>query len=250
MKTILLLLVYVVCVKAQILGPILASPSVATGGSAPTFVQSASGSAFSTTVSAVFGSSVTSGNKIIGMVGVDQGSVTFIVTDNCNAGGTSDTYTLADSAGGSGTGTTFYATAGTTGSCTVSATFSGSGSKGYVLAVHEITASILDVHVSSLDSFGNYNTTDSITSGNVTTTAANTYIFAASFDDQSRGSTLLAGTGYGLRVSIDPGGGGTGDNLFTEDRTLSATSTLAGTFTRSTTCSGNCRFVTGIMVFK
>lgn len=229
----------------------IAANIAAGGGTAPSFVKSASGSAFATSVTATFTGNVTAGNVIAGAVGVDTSGITFLVTDNCNTSGTSNTYTIADSAQGTGRTSTFYATIGaTTASCAVSVTYSGSGSRGYVLAVHEITASTLDAHTMTLNGFGNYDTANSITSGNATASVAATYVFGSAFDTESRGSTLTAGTNYGLRVSITGGGGGTGDNLFTEDLQTSSSGALPATFQRTASCAGNCRFGTGIMIFK
>lgn len=169
--------------KASIVGK--ATIIAAAGGSAPTIVGfGAIGSALTSTstfnIQSPFGTniSVPAGTNLYVLAGAQQGSAgTFAITDNCNIGGTSDTFTALE---GSPTldstntiGQSFTATTGATvNPCTITITFSVSSAGAVGGAYAYSGSSGIDVHAINPQQFPGSGT-NAVTSGSVTTTGTN-----------------------------------------------------------------------------
>jgi hypothetical protein len=220
----------------------------ASGGVVPAFVQGVPASScvvFSgTTNTCHFASSVTAGHTIVGGGFYSGTSITVTsITDNCNTGATSNTYTIVDTLINGTTiwTNTFWATVGaTTASCTVTMTFNTSVA-GAKMAIHDvsgITATTpVDVHAIANQSAPGTGT-NAVTSGSVTTGSSGDYIFGFT-SDVSNNPTCTAGTGYTIRE--------TGSSLCSEDQVQSSAGAIAATFTQ---VSATDNFATAIVAFK
>jgi hypothetical protein len=206
-------------------------------------VQSKAATNFSsTTVTATWNSNTTTGNAILAAIWWDDETNTLSSVSDSVAGA----LTLVDnptnsSTGGSERMAMAYLeniTGGTT--PTVTATFSGSPGT-LCLAVMEIsgaaTSGMLDQHV--INSGAADTNPNAVTSGNVTTTANNEFIFGCGHCEFN--TSLSAGTNYTLDA-------GSGDQVFIEHRTsnLASAGSIAATFTES----GSDAWMAGIMTIK
>jgi hypothetical protein len=164
------------------------------------------------------------------------------ITDSC-----SDTFHLVDNPT---TTTNVGASAGayaynvTGGNCTVTATFNLTGSIKF-MAVHNVSGALatgdpLDQHLVGRTAFMNSTCSNCLSSGSVTTTQNNEYIFGACVSSTTA-SFLTAGTAYTVRQSQTAYG-------LTEDRALLAAGSVAVTCSRSTSSTANVN--AHIMTFK
>lgn len=215
--------------------------TVATGGTAPSFVSAHRGGdgfgCYHTTTCAPSAWTTTTGNYLAVAI-VWQGATSLTgITDTCNTGGTSNTYTAVDNlnnSGGANGTATFYAKVGAGQSCTVTATYVGANtySRIYVqeiAGVNATTPMITGHHaIQVLNAPGTG--ADAVTSGNITTTVANEYLFSYTNDQQGSTDTFSAGTGFTLEHTDYDGG-----NYVTagEYRVVASPGTAAGTFTAS-----------------
>ncbi|MDE1882288.1 MAG: LamG domain-containing protein, partial [Euryarchaeota archaeon] len=227
-------------------GAILSTTTKASSGATvPLFVQSAQAGTYSNAATATFGSNVTAGDVIAVSVSRNySGSAT--IADTCNTGGTSDTYHVLQSAGGAAIA---YAVIGQSGSCAVTYTWASSGTSQTNLVAHEISGvdTSNPVDGSAIDfqnAYGDYTTTDSITSGSITTTASGDYIFGATVDINLNSAYELPGTGFTDRAHLS-----NTLTTATEDKYQASAGSIAATFTNAVSCSASCQFVTGVIAF-
>jgi len=211
-------------------------PFTAVSGTAPTYVNGiscayngASGNATCTV------GSVTAGEAI--MVGWTSAS-SCTITDNCNTGGTSDSYTSLDSSSGSGDywGQGYLPVGATTASCTVTITPSGlSYTTGSAQAIGSMTG--IDSHIINRQ-VGPGSGTNAATSTSVTTSHTS-YIFGWTASRSFTADTITLGTGFTAAGGQGSGGPEMGEYF----RQLSPGSTAA-TFTLAT---GSGTWFTGLI---
>ena len=211
------------------------------GGTTPTYAQSNSAHNFASTSTPVtFSSNVATGSIIA--FGITERDTVALnsVTSSCVTGN----LTIVDTTANNGTEEFAYQGYGIVskgGSCTVSANFA-SASAGAGIMVNEIkgvsTSSPLDVHKMQ-DQYYPGTGTDAATSGNVTTTASNDYIFGFGSDIAATGVTMATGTNYTLVMAES-------EWETTEYKILSSVSLVAATFTLDI----NGEDIIGIMAFK
>lgn len=212
----------------------------------PSYVQGDTGQGTGATRTATPANPVTAGNVIAVSVMWNNPSVALTgVTDNCNTGGTSNTYTLLDnptvSLGNTPVAMAYAVVGATTASCTVTATYASSVSSD--IAIQEISGvnqtTPLDNNQHKIGTGIAGGGTDSVTSGNITTTVDGDYIFgfwgATSF-------TATAGTGFTLRDSVEA----SGYNLYTEGMSQATAGAVAATFTPGS----EAYILTGVMAFQ
>ena len=136
---------------------------------------------------------VTSGDLITVAFGWQTTSVTIAVTDNCNTGATSNTYTVrtGPTSGGSGRGEQLSAPVGaTTSNCTIKVVPSATTSMNIAAIAWKQVASGCDVCNTAL-------TTSGTTTSNVTIVQTDS-VFVWGYDAGGSGGTFSAGTGYVL----------------------------------------------------
>jgi hypothetical protein len=220
------------------------------GSQTPAFVQGKADGAWDTYTTDTFTSNVIAGNVIaVFVTWVSTSNTLTGITDNCNTGGTSNTYTVVDNPTTStlGRAAMAYAVIGKSGSCTVRADFSGS--QGNFIIIHEIsgidTSSPLDNNqhkITAQEDPGN--DTDAVSSGQITTTQNGDYIFGASINDTGNDATPVAGTGFNQRISDT----GSSQDFTSEDKNQTSSGNISATFTNPGASWAD--FITGIMAFK
>jgi hypothetical protein len=240
------LLPFLLCATAFAQGPTLPFgfvPQASGGGSAPTVVGAGSGgTGFSSTLTFNIQKpqgtnvSVPSGTKIVLLAAcATSATSSFTVTDNCNTGGTSDTFSTLDAYQQNGTsagGQTFTATTGaTTSVCTMTVVCAATGGAAAGAAVAYSGSTGIDIHNLSYQSFPGTGT-NAVASTQGTTTDANDLCVTLTADPSGSAETITAGTssvawtGLSLSPTTD---GGTGVEYFDK----ATTGTITGTFTTS-----------------
>ena len=117
-----------------------------------------------------------------------------VVTDTCNTGGTSDSYTL-DNSRAAHQSELWHATAGAAGTCAVTVTY-GAGSSENVIYAQQWRGAA-GVTFCNLSYNGTITTaTDNFSSGTCTPTLAGSYIFGVGIDVSGNSTAINAGTGY------------------------------------------------------
>lgn len=201
-------------------------------------------------VSVSFSSNVTAGNVIALAASWYSTTATLnSVTDDCNTGGTSNSYTLVNnpSRWNDNSAAMAYAVIGKSGSCTVTATFSASVISSVI--VHEIsgvnTSSPIDKNQINTQAYpGPGIGTDALTSGSVETTINGDYIFGFSAESGDHSTAFTAGAGFTSRKTTTQAN----VKMASEDRNLQYMyGPVAATFT---TDKINVGYATGIMAFK
>ena len=119
------------------------------------------------------------------------------ITDTCNTGGSSDTYTVK-----TGTSATVgYAVVGATGACHVTATYTGTSGRS-VIMVEELsgvnTSTPVDPSTLATPNVQSVGTGTALTSASITTVVNGDYIFGATYDSSGNASTFTAGSGFSL----------------------------------------------------
>ncbi len=244
-KLLFILVLFPVMAWGQILAPVMQKAPVAGGGS-PAFVGGCANVATTgNVVSCTLSASATAGTKIavVGVAYAAAAGETLAISDNCNTGGTSNSYSYtAESGEQAYNGSPVwqgYATVGaTTASCTVTVTCTSSNCTWINIGAHNFSgATTLDGSAINPN-----DATTSITSSAITTTGASDYIFGWSWDSTAGGATFTQGTGFLNRYAA----GDSGINLQTEDKIQSGAGSIAATSTASTTS----QIYAGIMAFK
>lgn len=214
----------------------------AASGTPPSYVKSASGICGGTTCTATFTGNVTSGNIIAVWVGWASTTYAASIADT-----RSNSYTALGNPTvcANASGFLAYATANATDTVAVTLTTSDSTIKSII--VHEISGSSgFDSGKSALNCQTGGSTpgtgTDAVTSGSVTPSVNDTYIFGGTLDAGANGRTFTAGTNYTTRETQT----GAGQTLRSEDRQLTTAGAVAATFTLNADTST----LTGLMVFK
>lgn len=219
-------------------------PIQVAGGSAPAapaYVKGNAAQDFSSTLTlATNPGTVSSGNLLLGCTywdSVTQTSALSRVRAACVGGGSTD-FTLLDNptfnAGLAGDYyACFWAKADSTASCPVTATYSVATTK--KLAVVEVSGqnatSPIDQHKCQNDQgYGNFSVTPS-TTGNVTTTAANEFIFGWSFVNYQT-PTADTGAGFTARNGVGP--------MLTESKSFAGPGAVAATFFSPSGWSESC----------
>ncbi len=175
--------------------------------------------------------SVTSGQLILYAAAIASSS-SISVTDNCAAGGASNSYTqIQGTVSGAAAATAGWARASaTSASCTV--TFSLTSSK-ISAALDIVNDSGSGVDVSQAQFQTNIGTgTNAVTSGTVSTTHSNDYCWGFTADVNSNGGTISAGT---LPIAYTQHTLNSNMPAAEEDGVLAAVGSAAGTFTHTTT---------------
>lgn len=210
---------------------------------APAFVQAAhnEASAQATTIVATFSVAVTNGALVVGVAVYDvAGGATLT---GCTVGATSVTLHGTTVSLGDGRLRAFHLANVSGSPTTVTCTWNGSGVFSRGIVVHEVsgvaTASPLDQSTTNSQAAPG-NAANAITSGSVTTTTTNQYIFGATAWNSS--DITNAGTNFTGRGSSQ------GDySIGTEDRILASAGSVAATFTND---PGSASFGTFILTFK
>jgi chitodextrinase len=235
--------ILLLCLVISAISGVTFVPRQVSGAGSPAFVQAASNRAFSgTTITAAFGSAVTSGDVVAVFVSWRTGSTLSSITDNCGG-----SYTLVNN-NTAGNDSAFAAMAygtGSSGSCTLIAHFAADPGSDRVIIVHEIsgvsTASPLDSGQTKINSQSSPGAgTDAVTSGNITTTINGDYIFGATYNTSANTPTISPGTNDSIRNTSSP-------DLASEDRIQSSSGAIAVTFTQNKTYAD---FITGVMAFQ
>jgi RHS repeat-associated protein len=192
----------------------------------PQLVQSKSGAASnSTSVSATFVTSNTSGNMIVAFVRAATTTQTIVVSDTA---GNSYTDAVAQAQTSDGHQIhIFYAKNIHSGANTVTAAFSASNANAFLgiyefSGLHKVTPLDQGAHGSGSNK--------SVTSGSATITAASELLFAGVGLPSSSTATVTAGTGFAIQLQNTTSGGPRAAN---ETRTVTATGAYAGTFSLS-----------------
>jgi hypothetical protein len=165
------------------------------------------------------------------------------VTDNCNTGGSSDTYILLNSilVGGGSSFAQYWTTVGATKTgCTVTFT-SGSGSNdGYLSAAGGLVSGVSGVDRSTLQiQPGPDPGTNGLTSGPITTTHADLVMGFTMNPEYDGQSPPAAGTGFTLQATAP-------NAVSLESLVQSSPGTTAATFTSAT---GIQYWMTGVIAF-
>lgn len=178
--------------------------------------------------------SVPSGTLLYVLAGANNTAGSFTITDNCNTGGTSDTFSTLDAFTANGSSSSAQSFTTTTGAtvnpCTVTITYS--------VATEAATGSIyaysgssgIDVHHINPQIFPGTGA-NALTSGSVTTTGTNRLCFGATVGPSSA-DTLTSGTSTVTWVSDAITG--TGTTAGAEHFSLSAAGAITATFTNTT----------------
>jgi hypothetical protein len=191
------------------------------------------------TIAATFGASNTTGN----LIAVAVWWVSTTITLNSVTDSQGNTYTLVGSStqGNGASAQLAYAKNITGGSAiTVTAHFSGSTSGAVV--IHEVSGA--DASSPLVSSNGQYQNspgtgTDAISSGALSFSGSNNYVFGAAFDDNGNNTVFTKGTGFNQRVS-----GNLGSNPYMSE---DAIQTQPATFTTNV---GASKYLTIGMAFK
>ena len=215
----------------------------------PTYVQSCSSLSYNTSsVSCTLPANVVAGNALAVYTGWESVAFTSI-TDTCGtSGGASNTYTVKSSTASYSKGAIAYALSGYGKSCTITATYSAATGGEREIIVHEITNVNQTTPVVSNQHAITYRATpgsgtDAITSGNITTTQSNTYIFGAISGLEALGFSV--GTGFTAKESR-VNWSGTGYSLKSEELSKTTAGTIAATFTSA----GATYYNPGIIAFQ
>lgn len=191
------------------------------------------------------------GTLILAAVGWNSATSTVAITDDCNTGGSSDTYTVLNSVVGppptTGSGKHAWARLGEShATCTVTFTQTGGPvslgvtvdfvNDGGAVGVDAATAQGQDAPGTGANA---------VTSGNITTVAANEYIWSWTVDIGANGGTLTAGTSpVTYTVRDTQASFPTGD----EDGTAVSAGTNSGTWTYTQGTLGH--MVTGVIAVR
>jgi hypothetical protein len=238
----LLTFLTVLTLHAQVLGVGARKIFPAVTGTPPTYVSSCQNNNTTTTSVACTITGVAAGDLIpVALFYTPSSAVLSSITNSCG-GSTAlvDAATTTTNVGAT-TGAYFYNVTG--GSCTITATFTSSPTKG--ILAHDVAGALasgspLDQHTVGRTAFANTTCTNCLSSGSVTTTQNNEYVFAACMDT-TVAAHLTAGTGYTVRQSQTAYG-------LTEDRTLLAAGSIAATCNRSSSSTANTNVI--IITFK
>jgi hypothetical protein len=211
------------------------------------FIQAAQNAAAgqATTIAATFGAGVGSGHLVCGCVAWEEAGATALLTP-VTVGGVPATIQRRINANFVSFAT-FYLANVTGAPTTVTATFDGSGAFSRAIIIEEadeIAASgALDVETGQSQVNPGLGT-DAVSSGAVTTTAPDDFIFGCSVNTVNVGSDrFAAGTGFTERVEITAV-----RQTTSEDRVLASAGSVAGTFTA--TDGDSTTFITMVMAFK
>lgn len=193
-------------------------------------------------VTCTFSSAVTAGQNIFVGVGVNIASSTFTITDNCNTGGSSDTFTLDKGPTGSaGTGELLHATIGAnTSICTVKFVYTGSTG----IPIGTVTIATFSGS-GTLDTSATFNSqtspgtgTNAITS-NAASTSHKDLCYGWTMDLSASGGTISAGTNIGWTLGVaTPGSASAGDEYFAQSSSGSITATFTTTYSFTTSLTG------------
>lgn len=177
------------------------------------------------------------------------------ITDTCGSGGAASTWTAVNTAitnTDSGSSADWWATPGKTGSCTV--TFSWTGShygNGQVVEIASAGGTPVDVHIAQAQTYGTYNTANSITSTAKTTGSANDYCTGVIFNPNGQGPTINVGTGWNSPAFNTITANSIPSSMFDENVATSGTSIAATGNTTSGQCSGSsCTFHSYLVCWK
>lgn len=211
--------------------PVASAAYTISGGADPAITQSISCfSSFSaTSTTCAYTSSVTAGQELI--VFSEWGSNTNTltgVTDNCNTGGTSNSYTLGTAAPDAGSVTSIriaYATVGaTTTTCTVTITISAASGRIYNVMTVVSNPNGIDGTLSAISGVGAG--TNNISSGAITTTVNNDLVIGIFMNNSQNADTPTAGTSPSYTTIYNTATNGVG--LLVEDLTQGTAGSIAG----------------------
>ena len=194
------------------------------------------------TVSCLLDHSVSAGDMIaVGAAMYGGGTDTLSsITDNCNTGGTSNTYAALTAERNSYNSMYIRQGAATVGantaSCTVTVHCTGTCTTWLDMAA-SAASGVTAVDASTYQ----YNTSATPSSGNITLTATD-FVFSWAFDSSAGNSTFTAGSGFSGRKTA----GDTGINIASEDK-VTSTSPSAGTWSSN---NGSAVSYVGVIALK
>jgi hypothetical protein len=185
-------------------------------------------------ITAVFGSNVTAGDKIIAIAMNDSLTGTFTISDTQG-----NVYTaLQGPLGGTQESSqAWIATAGSTGACSVSINSSGTFP---VLIIAEYPSS-LGIGAVDQTSHNDASSGTALTSGSVTTTQAIELLISYGGSETNNG-TFTLGSGWNMELAVTAGSGGT--CLFLADQQVSSIGAYQGSATMSPSQHWFCSIIT------
>jgi hypothetical protein len=210
---------------------LLGAGAAAGGGSAPTNLQNLGCFAFGSPLTCTFGSSVSSGQTIGYIASTPSSTGVMTITDNCNAGASSNTYTtdrgptVVNSSYNAQIG---HTTAGATSTCTVTLSYTVAGSA--LIEIYTLSGtSGIDISSVLNPQQAPGTGTNAVTSGAITTTVANDLCYGLTTDASENGGTLSAGTNIAWTLGSQNTSGAIGNEYFVKATTGSITSTFTTT---------------------